>query len=100
MQRGIGKDLFARITLSAQSILNGRRMYRTGDIAKRANDGKIDYIGRIDHQIKLRGYRIELGEIELALMALEEVDKAAVIDLTDESGEKQLAAYIELKEKS
>ncbi|WP_411265988.1 condensation domain-containing protein [Bacillus sp. MZGC1] len=49
--------------------------------------------------MKLRGYRIELGEIELALMALEEVDKAAVIDLTDESGEKQLAAYIELKEK-
>ncbi|WP_417168705.1 condensation domain-containing protein [Bacillus pumilus] len=49
--------------------------------------------------MKLRGYRIELGEIELALMALEEVDKAAVIDLTDASGEKQLAAYIELKEK-
>lgn len=81
-------------------FVNGRRMYRTGDIAKRANDGKIDYIGRIDHQIKLRGYRIELGEIELALMALEEVDKAAVIDLTDESGDKQLAAYIELKEKT
>ncbi|MEK5133154.1 amino acid adenylation domain-containing protein [Bacillus sp. FSL W8-0645] len=101
---GVGRGYWQRPDLQESRFLpnpfvNDRRMYRTGDIATRANDGKIDYIGRIDHQIKLRGYRIELGEIELALMALEEVDKAAVIDLTDESGEKQLAAYIELKEK-
>ncbi|MDR0126016.1 MULTISPECIES: non-ribosomal peptide synthetase [Bacillus] len=101
---GVGRGYWQRPDLQESRFLpnpfvSHRRMYRTGDIAKRANDGKIEYIGRIDHQIKLRGYRIELGEIELALMALDEVDKAAVIDLTDEAGEKQLAAYIELKEK-
>ncbi|PCK22804.1 non-ribosomal peptide synthetase [Bacillus pumilus] len=101
---GVGRGYWQRPDLQESRFLpnpfvSHRRMYRTGDIAKRATDGKLEYIGRIDHQIKLRGYRIELGEIELALMALEEVDKAAVIDLTDEAGEKQLAAYIELKEK-
>ncbi|OLP64686.1 Surfactin synthase subunit 2 [Bacillus pumilus] len=101
---GVGRGYWQRPDLQESRFLSNpfvsqRRMYRTGDIAKRANDGKIEYIGRIDHQIKLRGYRIELGEIELALMALDEVDKAVVIDLTDEAGEKQLAAYIDLKEK-
>ncbi|WP_226567484.1 non-ribosomal peptide synthetase [Bacillus stratosphericus] len=101
---GVGRGYWQRPDLQESRFLpnpfvSHRRMYRTGDIAKRATDGKLEYIGRIDHQIKLRGYRIELGEIELALMALEEVDKAVVIDLTDEAGEKQLAAYIELKEK-
>ncbi|MBT2261831.1 MULTISPECIES: non-ribosomal peptide synthetase [Bacillus] len=100
---GVGRGYWQRPDLQKSRFLpnpfvSHRRMYRTGDIAKRASDGKIEYIGRIDHQIKLRGYRIELGEIELALMAIDEVDKAAVIDLTDESGEKQLAAYIELKD--
>ncbi|WP_268422435.1 amino acid adenylation domain-containing protein [Bacillus safensis] len=100
---GVGRGYWQRPDLQKSRFLpnpfvSHRRMYRTGDIAKRASDGKIEYIGRIDHQIKIRGYRIELGEIELALMAIDEVDKAAVIDLTDESGEKQLAAYIELKD--
>ncbi|MGM0888643.1 MAG: amino acid adenylation domain-containing protein [Bacillota bacterium] len=101
---GVGRGYWHRPELQKTRFLpnpfvDNRRMYRTGDIAKRAKNGKIEYIGRIDHQIKLRGYRIELGEIELALMALDEVDKAAVIDITDETGEKQLAAYIVIKEK-
>ncbi len=69
-------------------------MYKTGDLAKRTNNGLLEYAGRKDHQIKLKGYRIELGEIELALLSLEEIEEAVVIDFDDSQGRKQLAAYV------
>ncbi|MFT4401954.1 amino acid adenylation domain-containing protein [Bacillus sp. SW14] len=75
-------------------FMKGRKMYKTGDLAKRTNNGLLEYAGRKDHQIKLKGYRIELGEIELALLSLEDIDEAVVIDFNDSQGRKQLAAYV------
>ncbi|MER6401860.1 amino acid adenylation domain-containing protein, partial [Kitasatospora sp. NPDC001603] len=57
----------------------GTRLYATGDLARYLPDGTIDYLGRIDNQIKLRGYRIELGEIETALTALDHIHQAVAI---------------------
>ncbi|WP_440115895.1 amino acid adenylation domain-containing protein [Paenibacillus sp. QZ-Y1] len=72
----------------------GERMYRTGDLACWRADGAIDYIGRIDHQVKIRGHRIELGEIEHQLIQLKGVREAAVIAQADQRGHSALYAYI------
>ena len=70
------------------------RIYKTGDLAKYRDDGTIDYIGRIDHQIKIRGYRIELGEIESLISQHSAVDEAVVLLREDVEGDKRLVAYI------
>jgi len=70
------------------------RMYRTGDKAKYLEDGNIEFLGRIDNQIKLRGYRIELGEIEATLTTHEAIGNAVVIVREDHPGEKRLVAYV------
>ncbi|MFD2169281.1 amino acid adenylation domain-containing protein [Tumebacillus lipolyticus] len=70
-----------------------KRLYRTGDVVRYLPDGNIEYISRIDHQVKVRGYRIELGEIEAALIAHEKVLQAVVIARVDQ-GNKYLAAYV------
>lgn len=70
------------------------RMYKTGDLARYLADGNIEYLGRIDHQIKLRGFRIELGEIENALTALPGVHQAVVLAREDRPAERRLAAYV------
>ncbi len=72
----------------------GARMYRTGDLARYRRDGAIEFIGRVDQQIKLRGFRIELGEIETNLLSSPLVREAAVLLHTDTRGEKRLAAYL------
>jgi acyl carrier protein len=61
----------------------GARMYRSGDLARWRADGAIDYLGRLDHQVKLRGLRIELGEIETVLVGHEAVREAVVIAQDD-----------------
>ncbi|MBA9085510.1 amino acid adenylation domain-containing protein/non-ribosomal peptide synthase protein (TIGR01720 family) [Fontibacillus solani] len=71
----------------------GGRMYRTGDLVRWMPDGNIEYLGRIDHQVKVRGYRIELGEVEEQLLNVEMVREAVVIPREDESGQKLLWAY-------
>ena len=73
---------------------SGARIYRTGDRVRYRADGNIEYLERIDQQIKLRGYRIEPGEIEDALLAFESVKQALVITQPDINGNDRLAAYL------
>ncbi len=74
----------------------GARLYRTGDLARRLPDGRLDFLGRLDHQVKVRGFRIELGEIETALAAHPGVAEVAVAAWDGGIGDagKSLAAYV------
>ena len=73
---------------------DGSRLYKTGDRARYLPDGNIEFLGRIDNQVKVRGFRIELGEIETALAAHPQVREAVVIARVDQPGNKRLVAYI------
>jgi amino acid adenylation domain-containing protein len=70
------------------------RLYKTGDLARWRPDGIIEYLGRVDTQVKLRGHRIELGEIEATLAAHPDVRSCVVVVREDEAGDKQLVAYV------
>src|SRR3569833_2774639 len=74
----------------------GERLYRTGDLARWLSDGTLEYLGRVDHQVKVRGYRIELGEIESVLLGHEGVRDAVVV-ARETSGDKQLVSYVVAK---
>ncbi|MBD0260767.1 MAG: amino acid adenylation domain-containing protein, partial [Cytophagales bacterium] len=77
----------------ASRLVEGGRVYCTGDRARWSADGEIEYLGRVDHQVKIRGHRIELGEIEHWLSGLDSVRECAVVDY--EAGEhKLLCAYL------
>jgi len=72
----------------------GARLYKTGDLARYRTDGQVEYVGRMDHQVKVRGYRVELGEIETVLSQHPAVQKAVVISRENSIGGKQLIAYV------
>lgn len=72
----------------------GSRVYRTGDLARYRGDGTLEFLGRIDHQVKLRGLRIELGEIEAHLEAESTVQQAVVVVREDAAHDQRLVAYV------
>ncbi|GHO80002.1 hypothetical protein KSD_77730 [Ktedonobacter sp. SOSP1-85] len=80
------------------STLAGDRLYRTGDLARYRTDGTLEYLGRLDNQVKLRGYRIELGEIEVVLNQHPRVKQSIVLVQGDEDAEKRLVAYVVTEE--
>ncbi|MBD2339090.1 amino acid adenylation domain-containing protein [Calothrix sp. FACHB-156] len=84
------------IKFNPQSTVNSQQstLYKTGDLARYKSDGNIEYLGRIDHQVKLRGFRMELGEIEAGIIAHPQVKQAVVIVREDQPGNKHLVAYV------
>jgi amino acid adenylation domain-containing protein len=97
---GLARGYLKRPELTAQKFIanpygaGGTRLYRTGDLARYQADGKLQYLGRCDQQVKVRGYRIELGEIEAAINEHPNVRESVVIVRDDEPGDKRLVAYV------
>ncbi|WP_095974863.1 non-ribosomal peptide synthetase [Pseudomonas ogarae] len=96
---GLARGYFQRPALTAERFVpdpfstTGERLYRTGDLTRYRAEGVVEYIGRIDHQVKIRGLRIELGEIEAALLAQENVRETVVVAHEGPTG-AQLVGYV------
>ena len=99
--RGLARGYLNRADLTAEKFIpnpfgkpGGERMYRTGDLARYLPDGSIEFLGRLDHQVKVRGFRIELGEIETTLAQHEDVREVVLTVHPDAAGDNRLVAYI------
>ncbi|WP_405093365.1 amino acid adenylation domain-containing protein [Micromonospora sp. NBC_01392] len=96
---GLARDYHADPALTAARFVpdpaGGGRLYRTGDLGRRLADGRIEFLGRGDSQVKVRGFRIELGEIEAVLRRHDAVRDAAVV-VREDAGEKAVVAYLTL----
>jgi amino acid adenylation domain-containing protein/non-ribosomal peptide synthase protein (TIGR01720 family) len=98
---GLARGYLNRLELTAQRFISypfketkTERVYRTGDLVRRLEDGDIEYLGRLDQQVKIRGHRIETGEIEAVLAEHSTVGQAVVALREDVAGEKRLVAYV------
>ena len=98
---GVTRGYLNRAELTAEKFVHdpfrdelNSRVYKTGDLGRWLPDGNIEYLGRIDQQVKVRGYRIELGEIETVLHQSDLVQQAVVLAKKDHSGSDQLVAYV------
>jgi amino acid adenylation domain-containing protein/non-ribosomal peptide synthase protein (TIGR01720 family) len=97
---GVARGYLNRPELNAARFIpdrfsgrDGARLYRSGDLARRLENGDIEFLGRIDHQVKIRGFRIELGEIEAAIARHPAIRGVAVLAREDQPGDKRLVAY-------
>ncbi|TYP76743.1 non-ribosomal peptide synthetase [Paenibacillus methanolicus] len=95
---GVARGYVNQAELTQQRFLSNpfmpnKRMYKTGDLARYRPDGKMEYTGRRDNQVKIKGYRIELGEIESALLGHEDIQEAVVAAVPDTNGSSMLRAY-------
>ncbi|RZL53061.1 MAG: methyltransferase, partial [Pedobacter sp.] len=88
-------EKFVQDTFSSKA---GKKLYRTGDLGKILDNGEIQCLGRIDHQVKIRGHRIELGEIEAAIAKHDNIKQAVVLAREDTPNDKRLIAYVTLIE--
>ncbi len=98
---GVAHGYFNRPELTAEKFVPdsftgtpGARLYRTGDLARYRHDGVLEYLGRVDHQVKVRGFRIEPGEIETALLAHPGIREALAVTTDGPQADKQLIAYV------
>ncbi len=98
---GVAQSYLNRPALTAERFVpdpfggnRGARLYRSGDLARRLPDGDLEYLGRIDHQVKVRGFRIELGEIEAALSRHPAVREAVVLARPVAGAEPRIVAYV------
>jgi amino acid adenylation domain-containing protein len=100
---GLAKGYLHRAELTAERFVqnpfdSAGKIYRTGDLARWIPDGNLEYIGRVDHQVKLRGFRIELGEIETAIEQQPQVRQAVVMVREDSPNDQRLTAYVSLRD--
>jgi amino acid adenylation domain-containing protein len=96
---GVSRGYLGMPELTAKKFVENpynpnERLYRSGDLAVMLENGEMQYLGRIDHQVQLRGFRIELGEIECRLLDHDFIKDALVLAREDGSGNKYLCAYI------
>ncbi|MCB2411215.1 non-ribosomal peptide synthetase, partial [Hymenobacter lucidus] len=96
---GLARGYLNQPALTAEKFIAhpfqaGERLYRTGDVGRWLPSGNIEFVGRMDAQIKIRGYRVELGEIEAVLHTHPQLEAAVVVVHLDGRGEKTLVAYV------
>jgi len=82
------------IEMEPNSAIPEERLYKTGDLCRRTEDGEIEFLGRVDQQVKVRGFRIELEEVESALESIEGVETAAAAAIDGGVGQKMLTAFL------